>query len=497
MFCFLFAATAFSAVAAAPIPAFAGGGGWMDYAKAYFLKNPDAQFRIAFLMERNGTLEDTTAVIRLYTKAARAGHAEAANRLALYLEKTNGADALFWHKQAVSKEEAPFSKFSADMHNRSLFHGSLSVIPSPAAASALRLGFLYREGRMGNEEYPLDRKSADEFYHKAFFAGVPAWVIGEIHTLLHHDHKAAVEWYKKEALLSTQIFYRTGLSYEKLNQPDEAAKWYRRILKAPQEAAETKAPPVPPAAGADKGLAERDSAPPFFSVFGTGAGGRGANKDDGAGEGVSEEAPAGGQEASFHFGHYNSARLIVLSAASLEETAAFFSAQDGKQDAAFQAVYQTAAALSLGRLFAGGRLKTGLNMHQALSHFEIAAERDVTNSARFAAAQILQAVWERTKDPADKRLTIDWLTQAKGQKELSPDQFNERLSFLDSSPDGENRAAGSSSCSDEWRPAGPGGGFSDGGFSDGGFSDRGFSDRGFSDRGFPTGANSPRRATKS
>ena len=187
-----------------------------------FFGSADALFRAGYLMEQS----DQEGAIFSYNGAVRKQHAEAANRLGVLLEDIDRAEAIKWHKQAVAWNKGAFSPFS-ELENASVKHWGLKLgfIPSPGAASALRLGFLFGTGNRKHAVLPYPEKS-EEFYNKAYDMGAPAWIIGEMYG--RHDLQKAIEWFKKETEEESLAMFSVGLALQKAGEIEEAAQYYKK-----------------------------------------------------------------------------------------------------------------------------------------------------------------------------------------------------------------------------------------------------------------------------
>ena len=207
------------------------GGGALDLAGAFF-GNSNKQFRIGFLLDREGEREEA---VHWYQKSADQKNAEAANRLGLLYEEEDRVKAVLWHKRAIEwgAENGlnTFSAFSLKKRNTSCFYFGAPIIgiPSPQAASALRLGYLYQKG--DDDVISHDPDKAQHFYQKAYFLGVSPLVIGEMYELLHEDLESAVEWYEKEQTDKIQAFYKTGRALMSAGDLNLSAEFYKKSIE--------------------------------------------------------------------------------------------------------------------------------------------------------------------------------------------------------------------------------------------------------------------------
>ena len=210
-----------------------------------FFGSADALFRTGYLMEKESSRKraigaydgavhkqylifaDLGRAIDAYKGAVRKQHAEAANRLGVLMEGIERGEAIKWHKQAVAWNKGDFSPFSKQ-ENASVKHFGLklALIPSPGAASALRLGFLFGTGDRKLAVSPYPEKS-EEFYNKAYSMGAPAWVIGEMYE--RHDLQKAIEWFNKETEEESLAMFSVGLALQKAEKKvEEAAQYYKK-----------------------------------------------------------------------------------------------------------------------------------------------------------------------------------------------------------------------------------------------------------------------------
>ena len=129
-----------------------------------------------------------------------------------------------------------FSDFSLKKRNTSCFYFGTPVvrIPSPQAASALRLGYLYQKG--DDEITSHNQEQAQHFYQKAYFMGVSPLVIGEMYELIHKDLESAVEWYDKEKTDKIQAFYKMGRALKSKEDWNLSAEFYKKSIKQYDEA---------------------------------------------------------------------------------------------------------------------------------------------------------------------------------------------------------------------------------------------------------------------
>ena len=213
------------------------------------LYDEEAQFRMGIEMERYE--EDIPKAKAFYLKAIRQKHPDAANRLAVLLEKEGEInEAIKYHEQAVewyskSAREgfSPLPGFHPSQWKAYNENGYTMVValPSPGAHSALALAEIYRKNYedlliiFSNERIKLYQKS-DFWYKKAFDLQVPAVLIGA--SLYYDAKKTALQWFAlalKESINIPFVHYKMGDCYKVLGEYYQAIASYRKAMRFESE----------------------------------------------------------------------------------------------------------------------------------------------------------------------------------------------------------------------------------------------------------------------
>ena len=359
--------------------------GVLDWAGAV-TGDPSAQFRVGFLLERKGEKQQA---IHWYEKSAEGQNAEAANRLGLLWEEKDGVVAISWHEKAI-EWRGDFSRFSLNQRNQSCFHfgNPAGWIPSPGAASALRLGYLYRKG---GDEYVSNPEKSHELYRRAYLMGVAPWIIGDIHEMSFKDHKQAVEWYKMEQEKTLLASYKTAQALESAGELDRSAYFYKKaIAEYDEKIRDWEGDSWVKFDGNQDLLLERDpvladkwmdSVEKWFNWF-----------------------------RLFYEERYQSRRLeppLFQQGSALKES-----------------------ALTLAWFHYKGRLKTGVDNKKARYFFLRARMFSPDQATALAIARAYQDLYEERRLPEDLKQTLEWYRTAKKAGEMTEAAFDGKMTEL-------------------------------------------------------------------
>ena len=216
------------------------------------LYDEEAQFRMGIEMERYE--EDIPKAKVFYLKAIRQKHPDAANRMAVLLEKEGEINeaikyherAVEWYSESAREGFSPLPGFHPSQWNeyydREDNYMVMFALPSPGAHSALALAEIYRKNYEdlliipSVERIKLYQKS-DFWYKKAFDLQVPAVLIGA--SLYYFDaKKTALQWFAlalKESIDIPFVHYKMGDCYKALGDYYRVIASYRKAMRFESE----------------------------------------------------------------------------------------------------------------------------------------------------------------------------------------------------------------------------------------------------------------------
>lgn len=225
------------------------------------LRSAEAQYRIGFEYERYQ--ENIPKAKEFYLKAIAQEHPDAANRMAVLMEKevqlpeginrlsvslekerqileaiTYHEKAVMWGKQSTRTGFAPLP--GTNFSQYTFLESMMLEFSSPAAASAFALAKIYRQqGRKPDYLSMTDKeriKQSNIWYNEAFLLQVPAVLIGFSLALFGEDEEA-LEWFEMEKASDTSeyktfVHYEMGNSYKTLKKYTEAVASYTEAMES-------------------------------------------------------------------------------------------------------------------------------------------------------------------------------------------------------------------------------------------------------------------------
>ena len=208
------------------------------------LRSAEAQYQIGFEYERYR--QNIPKAKEFYLKAIAQEHPDAANQMAVLLEKEEQVlEAIAYHEKAVKWGEQStrtgFAPLSGTNFSQYIFLESMMLeFSSPAAASALALAQIYRQQDHKPDYLSMTLEERIEqshfWYNKAFRLQVPAVLIGFSLALLGEDEEA-LKWFEMEKALDTSeyktfVHYEMGNSYKILKKYTEAVASYTEAMES-------------------------------------------------------------------------------------------------------------------------------------------------------------------------------------------------------------------------------------------------------------------------